>query len=51
LPSAPRFHLHFNATSSLWLNLVENWFREITDKAFRRSDFLSVPEPAISKTV
>jgi DDE superfamily endonuclease len=27
-----RFHLHFIPTSSSWLNMVERWFREITDK-------------------
>ncbi len=26
-----RFHLHFTPTSSSWLNLVERWFRELTD--------------------
>jgi transposase len=39
----PRFHLHFTPTSSLWLNLVERWFREITDKRIRRGSFSSVP--------
>src|SRR5437870_5480337 len=28
----PRFHLHFIPTSSSWLNMVERWFRELTDK-------------------
>jgi len=40
----PRFHLHFIPTSSSWLNLVERWFREITDKRIRRGVFQSVPE-------
>ena len=40
----PRFHLHFTPTSSSWLNLVERWFREITDKAIRRGVFHSVPD-------
>lgn len=40
----PRFHLHFIPTSSSWLNLVERWLREITDKAIRRGAFTSVPE-------
>lgn len=40
----PRFHLHFIPTSSSWLNLVERWFREITDKRIRRGTFLSVSE-------
>ena len=39
-----RFHLHFIPTSSSWLNLVERWFREITDKRIRRGSFRSVPE-------
>jgi transposase len=39
-----RFHLHFTPTSSSWLNLVERWFRELTDKALRRGSFNSVPE-------
>lgn len=40
----PRFHIHFIPTSSSWLNLVERWFREITDKRIRRGSFQSVPE-------
>ena len=40
----PRFHLHFTPTSSSWLNLVERWFRDITDKAIRRGVFKSVPD-------
>jgi transposase len=39
----PRFHLHFIPTSSSWLNLVERWFRDITDKRIRRGSFGSVP--------
>ena len=44
LEKHPRFHLHFIPTSSSWLNLVERWFREITDKAIRRGSFTSVQE-------
>lgn len=40
----PRFHMHFTPTSSSWLNLVERWFREITDKRIRRGVFKSVSE-------
>jgi transposase len=40
----PRFHLHFIPTASSWLNMVERWFREITDKRIRRGIFRSVPE-------
>ena len=35
---------HFVPTSSSWLNLVERWFRELTEKAIRRGSFLSVPD-------
>lgn len=44
LEKHPRFHLHFTPTSSSWLNLVERWFRELTDKAIRRGVFYSVPD-------
>ena len=40
----PRFHLHLIPTSSSWLNMVERWFRELTDKRIRRGVFRSVPE-------
>src|ERR1700752_1903795 len=43
LDKHPRFHLHFTPTSSSWLNLVERWFRELTDKALRRGVFPSGP--------
>ena len=37
-----RFHMHFTPTSASWLNLVERWFREITNKRIRRGVFSSV---------
>ena len=40
----PRVRFHFTPTSSSWLNLVERWFRELTDKALRRGVFGSVPD-------
>ena len=36
LAARPRFHLHFTPTSSSWLNLVERWFAELTNKLLRR---------------
>jgi len=42
LDKNPRFHMHFTPTSASWLNLVERWFREITDKRIRRGTFTSV---------
>ena len=44
LAKHPRFHFHFIPTSSSWLNLVERWFRELTQKRIRRGVFRSVPE-------
>jgi transposase len=38
----PRFHLHFTPTSSSWLNLVERWFAELTNRKLRRSAHRSV---------
>jgi transposase len=40
----PRFHLHFTPTSSSWLNLVERWFAELTNRKLRRSTHRSVAE-------
>lgn len=39
-----RFHIHFIPTSSSWLNLIERWFREITEKRIRRGAFRNVPQ-------
>jgi transposase len=44
LAKHPRFHLHFTPTSCSWLNLIERWFRELTEKAIRRGVFPSVPD-------
>jgi transposase len=44
LEKHPRVRLHFIPTSSSWLNLVERWFRELTDKRIRRGSFASVAE-------
>jgi len=39
-----RFHLHFVPTSCSWLNLVERFFAEITNKRIRRGAYDSVAE-------
>jgi transposase len=44
LKKHPRFHVHFIPTSSSWLNVVERWFREISDKRIRRGTFHSVEQ-------
>jgi transposase len=38
----PRFTLHFTPTYSSWLNLVERWFAELTNRWLRRSTHHSV---------
>jgi transposase len=43
-PRRARWHLHFTPTSSSWLNLVERWFKELTDRRIRRGVFTSVPD-------
>lgn len=42
LAKHPRFHLHFTPTYSSWLNLVERWFAELTNRKLRRSTHRSV---------
>jgi transposase len=42
-PRRARWHLHFTPTSSSWLNLVERWFKQLTDRRLRRGTFTSVP--------
>ena len=44
LKQHPRFVCHFIPTSSSWLNLVERWFEELSEKAIRRGTFVSVPD-------
>jgi transposase len=39
-----RFVLHFIPTHSSWLNLVERWFAEITNKQIRRGSYNSVAQ-------
>ncbi len=39
-----RWHLHFTPTSSSWLNLIERWFKELTEKRLLRGRFTSVAE-------
>jgi len=43
-PSIRALCLHFIPTSSSWLNLIERWFAELSQKAVRRGVFRSVEE-------
>ena len=38
----PEYHLHFTPTSASWLNQVERFFAEITEKRIRRGVFRNV---------
>jgi transposase len=38
----PRFHVHFTPTYGSWINLVERWFTELTNKQLRRGVHRSV---------
>lgn len=40
----PRFHIHFTPTSSSWLNMVERFFRDLTQNRIRRGVFRHVAE-------
>jgi transposase len=40
----PRFHVHFTPTSSSWLNMVERFFRDLTQKQLRRGVFRDLEE-------
>lgn len=44
LDKHPRFHMHFTPTSASWVNLVERFFRDITEESIRRGVFRSVDE-------
>jgi transposase len=44
LAKRPRFHVHFTPTYGSWLNLVERWFAELTNKQLRRGAHRSVSE-------
>jgi len=42
LKKHPRFHLHFTPTSSSWLNLVERFFRDLSQEVLVTGSFSSV---------
>ena len=44
LQRRPRFHVHFTPTSCSWLNMVERFFRDLTEKQLRRGVFRNVEE-------
>jgi len=44
LAKHPRFNMHFTPTSASWLNMVERFFRDISENRLRRGVFTSVPE-------
>ena len=44
LDKHPRFNMHFTPTSASWLNMVERFFRDISENRLRRGVFCNVPE-------
>lgn len=44
LAKHPRFVIHYVPTSCSWLNLIERWFAELTNKRIRRDSFFSVED-------
>lgn len=44
LAKHPRFVMHFTPTSASWLNMVERFFRDISENRIRRDSFTSVAE-------
>jgi len=44
LAKRPRIHIHFTPTSSSWMNLIERWFRDLTEKCIRRGSFNNVTQ-------
>lgn len=41
-PKRARWHLHFTPTSASWLNLVEGWFAQLTNRRLKHGVFTSV---------
>jgi transposase len=37
-----RFHFHFTPTSASWLNMIERFFRDLSEKALKRGSFFNV---------
>jgi transposase len=44
LAKHPRFVMHFTPTSASWLNMVERFFRDISQQRIKRGSFASVAE-------
>lgn len=44
LAKHPRFHIHFTPTSTSWLNMVERFFRDLTQRELRRGAFKSLEQ-------
>jgi transposase len=40
----PRFVFHFTPTGASWLNMVERFFRDVSEKAIRRGSFFNVDD-------
>jgi transposase len=44
LAKRPHIHIHFTPTSASWLNMIERFFRDLTEKCVRRGVFRNVAD-------
>ncbi len=44
LAKRPRYHLHFTPTHSAWINQVERWFAQLSQKQIKRGNHHSVKQ-------
>ncbi|MBA4148849.1 MAG: IS630 family transposase [Verrucomicrobia bacterium] len=44
LKKHPRFHLHFTPTGSSWMNMVERFFRDLSEDVVREGSFTSTAQ-------
>ena len=44
LAARPRFHVHFTPTSASWLNMIERFFRDLTENRIRRGVFQDIEQ-------
>ena len=40
----PHWHVHFTPTGASWLNMVERFFRDLSENAIRRGSFCNVDD-------
>jgi transposase len=51
LAKHPRFVMHFTPTSASWLNMVERFFRDISENRIKRDSFTSVADHGLLRAL